>query len=413
MLEQVIYGAKMYESVTGINCAVLDKDANIIFEVNSSCHEYCNLVKEKFGIGLNCLSINKNSINEALRFGGKFVYFCPMGFTYWISVIMENGVVKYSLLSGPVLMVDIDEYISYELLNKLNFSKENIEEFKPFLEKIVITNPQRVQYLSEMLNILSRQLSRGQKTTRYFENETVLNQQFDISEYMKRYYSQNYEKMPYSLEKENELITLVHEGNKKDAKKILNEILAHIFISSEKDLIRIRVRMIELVILISRAALAGGGNIHEIFNMNNDYLQQINKIEKLELLSLLGSEIVEQFTSQVFDASKIQHTDVIYRSIQYIKNNYMNKITLEDISSYVNLSSSYFGKLFNQEIKKGFSEYLSEVRIEKSKVLLKRYDLTLADIAQLVGFEDQSYFSKVFKKKIGISPKKYRENLML
>ena len=53
MLEQVIYGAKMYESVTGINCAVLDKDANIIFEVNSSCHEYCNLVMEKFGIGLN------------------------------------------------------------------------------------------------------------------------------------------------------------------------------------------------------------------------------------------------------------------------------------------------------------------------------------------------------------------------
>ena len=65
--------------------------------------------------------------------------------------------------------------------------------------------------------------------------------------------------------------------------------------------------------------------------------------------------------------------------------------------------------MFKQETGETFTAYLNRVRIDHSRALLRRKDLRLVDIALMVGFEDQSYFTKVFKKVVGISPLRYRE----
>jgi len=88
----------------------------------------------------------------------------------------------------------------------------------------------------------------------------------------------------------------------------------------------------------------------------------------------------------------------------------MKKITLEDVAAYVYLSPSYFSKIFKEEMDVNFNAYLNYVRIEMSKKLLLDPSISMVEVSNLVGFEDQSYFSKVFKKMTGISPKKYREN---
>lgn len=74
----------------------------------------------------------------------------------------------------------------------------------------------------------------------------------------------------------------------------------------------------------------------------------------------------------------------------------------------VYLSPAYFSRLFKEETGESFTVYLNRVRIERSKELLLHQNLRLADIAQLVGFEDQSYFTKVFKKIVGMPPLRYR-----
>ena len=88
----------------------------------------------------------------------------------------------------------------------------------------------------------------------------------------------------------------------------------------------------------------------------------------------------------------------------------MNKITLEEVSSHVYLSPSYFSKIFKEEMKYNFNTYLNHIRIEVSKQLLADDKVLLVDVSSLVGYEDQSYFSKVFKKMTGVSPGKFREN---
>ena len=77
----------------------------------------------------------------------------------------------------------------------------------------------------------------------------------------------------------------------------------------------------------------------------------------------------------------------------------------------VYISPYYLSHLFREELNITFLEYLTMVRMEEAKKLLKDTSLSIVAIASQVGYEDASYFSKVFKKYVGISPAQYRKNL--
>ena len=79
------------------------------------------------------------------------------------------------------------------------------------------------------------------------------------------------------------------------------------------------------------------------------------------------------------------------------------------MAQQVYLSPTYFGRIFKEGTGESFTAYLTRVRIQRSKELLCYESFRLTDIAQLVGFEDQSYFSRVFKRMEGVSPRRYRE----
>ena len=95
--------------------------------------------------------------------------------------------------------------------------------------------------------------------------------------------------------------------------------------------------------------------------------------------------------------------------MDYVKANYAQKITLDDIARHVFLSRSYLSSIFKEETGDSLFAYINRVRIGKSKMLLLDSAVNLVDVASLCGFDDQSYFTKVFKKATGISPKKYRD----
>jgi YesN/AraC family two-component response regulator len=95
--------------------------------------------------------------------------------------------------------------------------------------------------------------------------------------------------------------------------------------------------------------------------------------------------------------------------MEYVNNNYMNRITLNDVSEHVSFSVSYLSRMFKEEKGISLTSYINDVRIRAAKMLVKQSDISLSQAAYLCGFDDQSYFSKVFKKMTGTSPGKYRE----
>lgn len=82
------------------------------------------------------------------------------------------------------------------------------------------------------------------------------------------------------------------------------------------------------------------------------------------------------------------------------------------VANMVHLNASYFSSLFKREVGVSFSNYLNKVRIEKSMQLLKNTALSILEVALEVGYEDQSYFGKVFKSVINMTPKEYKQKLL-
>lgn len=102
----------------------------------------------------------------------------------------------------------------------------------------------------------------------------------------------------------------------------------------------------------------------------------------------------------------------LQKVIQYLNNNYADEsLNLKKCSEELYLSYSYITRLLKKEIHKTFVEYLNEIRIEKAKLLLTDNAMTIAEIAEKIGFTNTSYFSTVFKKMTGTPPQQYRQNL--
>lgn len=123
-------------------------------------------------------------------------------------------------------------------------------------------------------------------------------------------------------------------------------------------------------------------------------------------------DIIKDFSravaNDINNLRKESFNNIIQNAVKYIKDNYTRAITLHDISSHVNVSTYYLSRMFKKETGKNFSEYINIFRIGKAKEHLKDPDLKLYEIADMVGISDSHYFSRLFKKNVGITPTQYR-----
>lgn len=144
-------------------------------------------------------------------------------------------------------------------------------------------------------------------------------------------------------------------------------------------------------------------NFMERFNKGADYCASVD-----ELFVYLTKEIEESYEKAV--AEKLQEDNRPIRvAKQYIKDNYKKTITLEDVSLAAGFNSTYFSSLFKKETGKTFLEYLSSMRMEEAKCLLKETNLTISVICEEVGYSDVKYFTKNFTKHAGLKPNEYRK----
>ena len=93
----------------------------------------------------------------------------------------------------------------------------------------------------------------------------------------------------------------------------------------------------------------------------------------------------------------------------YVEQNFDRQLKLEDVASYFHLNKCYFCSVLKKELGKTFSQIVNEVRVEKSKELLREGNLSTLSIALSVGFNNQNYFNMTFKKLTGMTPLQYRK----
>lgn len=150
--------------------------------------------------------------------------------------------------------------------------------------------------------------------------------------------------------------------------------------------------------IFSESIAAYETNLHDKiqkFNTTSQFIEWIGSLQK-EVIGILKSNHDER--------------TIIVKAKRYIQEHYAEDISLTTVADYLNLSSGYLSILYKKETGENFIDYIIHFRVEKARELLRTTDLKIYEVAKKVGYENIYYFSRIFSKVVGVSPKQYQSN---
>ncbi len=139
-------------------------------------------------------------------------------------------------------------------------------------------------------------------------------------------------------------------------------------------------------------------NIFQLLSDENDYSN---------LRVFISKKLIE-YSMVIKSAKEKKKNPIIQKITDYIDNNLSENLTLDNLAQITNVSSFYLSKLFKEEKNTTLINYISDKRLEKACELLDKTDLSIKEITSKIGYNDQNYFSRIFKNKFGIAPSEYK-----
>jgi AraC-like DNA-binding protein len=293
------------------------------------------------------------------------------------------------------------------------------EELRNRIKSSPEADGEKVQSLAEMMQLCAESLNTGSEDYQQIIKRRAEQQQkiAKIIEELKIQYGENSEKPPYPIEKEKSLMAALRKGDITETRKILNELLAMVIFSNQDgksaearqaNFRYIQLRITELAVLISRVEFGPARNDNTFMETNNHNLKLVLEAKTIEELTDIIHIIIDRVSSTMSSFRGVPHAAALRRAENFILENFTRKISLKEIADVAGLSPPYFSTIFKEEMGENLSKYLNRLRVEKASSLLLETDMSLSEIAACCCFEDQSWFSKIFKAYTGISPGKFR-----
>ncbi len=394
-----------FNAVIGLPIQLSAGDGRVLLSYGKATR-YCQLLKKWLFAPGSCQRAHWDSGCRAQAIGEPYIFACRAQLNQIAFALTQKGVLLGTILVGPFLMDKPDSTLISALADQKPLPATALLELYDELESVPVVEPQRVREISRLLFYLLSPIIPGERQ-KLLMSQQKLYQQSRISETIQMFKAerQSDDRYPYELEKR--LLQKVKAGDASAAKGVLNDLLGYVFFCEGGRMDTMKNRALELCTLLSRIAIEGGAVTGSIFRLNNQFLSSLQQIDTLEALCYQLQDIVEAFVDSTFSAAGAGH-EAVKRAAGYIAAHYAEPIGLQDVANHVGLSPSYFSSLFRRTTGVDLRDYLNQTRVEESKRLLSNTDYSLVDIAVAMGFNDQSYFSKVFKKYTGLTPRQYR-----
>ncbi len=172
----------------------------------------------------------------------------------------------------------------------------------------------------------------------------------------------------------------------------------------------LKLKCLEFVLWAERLSYQSGGQTYR-FLRRSDYLPTVAACEDFKSLEEWFIGKMSEAARNVNVKKEEKQDSLVEEAKNYIKDNYAKDISLDDVSGRVDVSPYYFTRLFKEETGETFLEYLTGLRMDKAKELMKDQNLSVKDICAQVGYSDPNYFSRIFKKAVGETPTEYRSGV--
>jgi AraC-like DNA-binding protein/ligand-binding sensor protein len=355
----------------------------------------------------NCRLRMLKAVEESFRWGDGYITNCPLGLIMFAVPIVLDKKLLGGFLSGFSIFPEMKQDFLEEVTQKLKGFGEFTDESKLLDLKINIFSLKKVRTDVSLLLALTRQFQINDLGFLEYRKAKYI-QQYKIANFLDDLKRSELDVARKILNKQEEIIQKVKLGDKTGAREILNEFLGSIFFESGMNFEIIKVRVIELVVIISRTAIEAGVDAKDLMGLNYSNFTELNKATDLDELLFKLNDILTNFINRVSAIKEKKKKIKIRKIIEFIDQNFTKKLTSEEVSRQGGLSTSRCLHLFKEETGMSLSEYIKRLRVNYGKYLLLNTEINIADCAIEAGFYDQSHFTKTFKQVEKIPPSQFR-----
>ncbi len=209
------------------------------------------------------------------------------------------------------------------------------------------------------------------------------------------------------LREEPALLSAIRQGDRRAARGILNRVLLVLYSMGGDRLDLIKSFVMELVVTMCRTAVECGGAADELLGANYARLTELSSVGGEEELAHWLVQMLEGIMDGL-EQHREEPRSVLSAALRLIDERHAEDLSRDDVARAVNLSPAHFSRLVKRRTGRSFTDLLNQVRVDRACELLRRTDRGILQIALDVGFSDQSYFTKVFRRYLHQTPRQYR-----
>jgi len=409
-----------FSKSTGLKAILVDSKGNTLVSTDDEIKDcrFCTMIRSSQGGFSKCKRSYARACMEAAKYGEPYIFRCHAGLIMWAApIVMDNNLA--SIICGQVLMWEPEDYFLDEIEEMVKGLDIDVAAVKWSAAQLDIMSSDKVQAAADLLFIVANQIMKTGATV-LEQRRKIAAQQAQLAEEiharkqaeiaMRTIESRSLS--IYSLDKEYELRAKIRNGEAKAAQKILNQILTDVIEKPLDNLDAAKTHIIELVVAISRAATESGADPNQLLKLNSSFYRQILESKSTAELCHWSKTMLDEFLKCVQEAKEGKNLQAVQKAADYIVKNSDRKITIDEVAQYVYLSPCYLSRIFKQNLGCTLMEYLTQVRVEKAKAMLRDPKYNITQVAEESGFEDPGYFTRVFKKIEGITPSRYKQNAL-
>jgi len=374
---------------------------------STQCHpSFCKCVRSsKTGLQ-RCRQERLRSLNISIETGQPYITICHAGIVLGCIPVMDGDLPLGGMFFGKCIWEPYDETLGSDVLKRIKGLRIDEAELLETLRSLPVVSARRIHEAAEFLYVLLYQNADLDPQVVQWRRQRSM-QQSQISQVIQETkLLDSTETYPYELE--CQLIAKVKIGDRTGAKEILNSLLGKILFLNPGNINLLKARLVELLSVLSRAAAQGGVDINNLLSKNLEYINKVMTIDTQEDICVWISHALDEFIESVYTSQDAKKMSQLKPAIEFMQYNYYQPLTLADVAKAAHLSVSRLAHLFREQMGVTVVDYLTNIRINHAKRMLLTTENNCTRICYEVGYNNQSYFTRVFKQIAGMTPREFR-----
>jgi two-component system, response regulator YesN len=394
-----------YRATTGLPLVLVEESGREVWRLGA-CSVCARLSRSSRREAL-CRDYRRTAVHESFRWGEPYISVCPFGLVTFAVALTHRQRLSAGLVSGQSIFPQMEADMREEVIQRVRRHRVRMDLGPRSRLSFRVVTSESLRRSSRLLFDLVAAYGMSDAEVIAESREKSI-QQFSIANYLEEARKGRQDLLAMLATMQNEIVDKVVLGDLSGSREIINRFLGVIFLESGMNFDLLKVRLLELIVIISRAAIARGISAEGLLGPRYSYLTDINAAAGFDELFWKVTKALENFTRAVSEERRRTSMAHMTRMKDYLSRNFASKVSAREVAAAAGLSVSRALHVFKKESGVSLSAFIARQRIDYAIYLMKNTDRSMADIASECGFFDQSHFSKTFRALEGTPPLRYR-----